>query len=146
MYVKLTVHWYLLLSPCPTVIVAEIFTVTAGSGAEKFVYSFVKTLKCLEWWSLTNIRQAVEALQAWEWGRQSRLVCWCAICTERQGREKERPFFSAFKENGRNVSVPTALCGIIKDGDAKDSLIRFFNYWGFTSPSIVAQLRKLIKH
>lgn len=45
------------------------------------------------------------------------------------GGEKARdPFISSLNENGRNVSLPTAPHGIIKDRDAKDSLIRFFNY------------------
>lgn len=65
---------------------------------------------------------------------------------EAAGERKWETLFSSLNETGRNVSLPTAPRGIIKDGDAKDSLIRFFNYWGFTSPSIVAQLRKLIKN
>lgn len=44
------------------------------------------------------------------------------------GERKEETLFSSLNENGRNVSLPAAPCGIIKDGDAKDSLIRFFNY------------------
>lgn len=44
------------------------------------------------------------------------------------GEKAKDPFFSSLNENGRNVSLPTAPHGIIKDGDAKDSLIRFFNY------------------
>lgn len=64
----------------------------------------------------------------------------------RAARERKREtLFSSLNENGRNVSLPTAPCGIIKNGDAKDSLIRFFNYWGFTSPSIVAQLESSSK-
>lgn len=44
------------------------------------------------------------------------------------GERKRETLFSSLNENGRNLSLPTAPCGIIKDGDAKDSLIRFFNY------------------
>ena len=44
------------------------------------------------------------------------------------GERKQKALFSSLNENGRNVSLPTAPRGIIKDGDAKDSLIRFFNY------------------
>lgn len=61
------------------------------------------------------------------------------------GKNYARKRFSPFKWKRQKSIIPPPLCGIIKDGDAKDSLIRFFNYWGFTSSSIVAQLRKLIK-
>ena len=44
------------------------------------------------------------------------------------GERKRETLFSFLNENGRNVSLPTAPRGIIKDRDAKDSLIRFFNY------------------
>lgn len=44
------------------------------------------------------------------------------------GERQRETLFSSLNENGRNVSLPTAPRGIIKDGDAKDSLIRFFNY------------------
>ena len=44
------------------------------------------------------------------------------------GERKRKALFSSLNENGRNVSLPPAPHGIIKEGDAKASLIRFFNY------------------
>lgn len=67
-----------------------------------------------------------------------------AVCTEWQ--KECWTMFSSLSKKDKNVLLPTVPCGLIKNEDAKDSLIRFFNYWGFTSPSIVAQLKKLIKN
>lgn len=48
MYVKLTVHWYLMLSPCPTVIVVvEIFSQSQQADGQKNSY--------IDWLKLLNV-------------------------------------------------------------------------------------------
>lgn len=69
----------------------------------------------------------------------------CLVYWWREELRQEALFLPLKEKKMAEEHHSPPLCGIIKDGDAKDSLIRFFNYWGFTSSSIVAQLRKLIK-
>lgn len=56
---------------------------------------------------------------------------------QKKENEKEQADFfplQNWNENGRNVHYPVTPRGIIIARDAKDSVIRFFNYWGFASP------------
>lgn len=62
MYVKLTVHWYLLLSPCPTVIVVEIFSQSQRAEGQKNSY--------IVWLKLLNVyNDGLQQISDRQWKR-----------------------------------------------------------------------------
>lgn len=52
----------------------------------------------------------------------------CFVFWTAQNSRKYWNMFSTLVKRDKNVLLLTAPCGIIKNEDAEDSLIRFFNY------------------